>query len=72
MGNHPCSYTLNQINDAEQWRARGEEMRAVAEDMLDPTNKATALRIAVDYERLARWAEERSGISEAKGWPPVR
>jgi hypothetical protein len=53
MGTRLRSYTLDQIDDAAQWWARAEEMRAVAEDMLDPANKATALRIAADYERLA-------------------
>ena len=48
------------INDARHWRARAEKMRLVAEDMRDPGNRQTALRIADDYDRLARRAEERS------------
>jgi len=48
------------INDARHWRARAEEMRSAAEDMRDPENRQTALRIADDYDRLAQRAEERS------------
>ena len=46
------------LEDARRWYARAEEMRAAAEDMKDPTNKATAMRIAADYERLAKRSEE--------------
>jgi len=35
-------------------------MRSAAEDMRDPENRQTALRIADDYDRLAQRAEERS------------
>ena len=45
-------------SDARVWAARAEEMRVAAEDMKDPENKATALRIAADYERLAKRAAE--------------
>jgi len=47
-------------SDARIWAARAEEMRAVAEDMKDPKNKATALRIAADYERLAKRAPQEA------------
>jgi len=48
------------IDDPEHWRSRAEEMRVVAEDMRDPETRATALRIADDYDRLADYAEVRS------------
>jgi hypothetical protein len=50
------------INSAAHWRMRGEEIRTVAEDARDATAKAIMRRIAVDYERLAKWAEESEGL----------
>ena len=44
-------------DEAVEWLARAEEMRAAAAEMLDENCKAMALRIADDYERLARRAE---------------
>jgi len=40
-------------------------MRVAAEEMRDPETRATALRIAADYDRLAERAEERSKSSPA-------
>lgn len=47
------------INNAGHWRVRGEEMRTLAEDAHDSTITAMMLRIAADYDRLAKWAEEQ-------------
>ena len=47
------------INDPKHWRDRAEEARAVAEEMTDPDSKRKMLRIADDYEELARRAEKR-------------
>src|SRR5262244_3123456 len=47
------------INDPKYWRERAEEARTVANEMTIPDAKRRTLRIADDYEKLARRAERR-------------
>jgi hypothetical protein len=48
------------INDPQHWLQRAAEMRILADSVEDPVSKATMLRIAQDYDRLAERAEQRS------------
>jgi hypothetical protein len=48
------------VNDPGHWRRRAKEMRALADDMKDEKSKQRMFRIADDYERLAKRAEERA------------
>jgi hypothetical protein len=42
------------------WRMRAEAIRTLAEDAQDPKVRAMMLRIAADYDRLARKADDRA------------
>jgi hypothetical protein len=48
------------INEPDHWRARAEEARVLANQMNDSESKDAMLRIAEDYERLAKRAEDRA------------
>jgi hypothetical protein len=56
------------INNPKHWEARAAEMRAIAGTMADGGIKASMLRFATDYDRLAASAIARG----AKGDPGGR
>jgi hypothetical protein len=45
---------------ADYWRGRSEEARVFAESMSHNEPKATTLRIAEEYENIARWCEKQN------------
>ena len=47
------------INDPKHWRDRAEQARILADELTDPDAKRRMLRIADDYEELAKRAERR-------------
>ena len=51
-----CGLTVPKvpINDPKHWRDRAEEARTVADELTDPDSKRRMLRIAENYEELAR------------------
>jgi hypothetical protein len=55
------------FQDPQQWRARVEEMRQNASDMASPELKERMLATAVQYERLADFAERRRTAERPKG-----
>ena len=49
------------IEGPKHWRKRAKEARALAEQMHDELCKDMMLRVANDYERIAKHIEERNG-----------
>jgi hypothetical protein len=45
------------LNDSQRWRDRADEMRTLASEIGDPESRMIMLRLANDYESLARRAE---------------
>jgi hypothetical protein len=55
--------TSPSFSDPERWRKRGERLRAIAADVVDPNLRARLIRIADGYDGLAERAEARAHTS---------
>jgi hypothetical protein len=55
------------LNDPQRWRDRADQMRALASESSDPESRTIMLRVANDYDLLARRAERRAqGVAQSK------
>ena len=52
--------------DPEHWRFRAEEARTVADQMTHEGSRTIMRRIANDYDRLAKFAEEQLADQERR------
>jgi hypothetical protein len=52
---------------SEYWQTRADKVRAIADEMFDLQSRETLLRIAKEYECLAKRAEDRCSILTASG-----
>jgi hypothetical protein len=52
------------VGDPAQWRFRAEEARTVADQMTHEEARTVMRRIANDYDRLAKLAEEQLAAQE--------
>ena len=58
------------LTDAMHWRLCADQMRIAAEAMLSEECRAIALRLAEDYDRLARQARARHDGGLGNGVKP--
>jgi hypothetical protein len=56
----------NFILDPTHWRFRAEEARTIADQMTHETARTIMRRIAMDYDRLAKLAEEQ--LADQRPW----
>jgi hypothetical protein len=52
------------LDDADGWRERAEEVRALADIMSNPATKRMLRGIAETYEKLAKHAEARMNAEQ--------
>ena len=55
------------LNDPQHWKDRADQMRSLAGDTSDLESRTIMLRLANDYELLAKRAERRAfGLAQSK------
>jgi hypothetical protein len=55
------------MNDPQHWQDRADQIRSLAGDTRDPESGTIMLRLANDYELLAKRAERRAfGLAQSK------
>ena len=68
----PAAMVTNQwspIDDPGYWRKRAQVIRALVENMREPEAKELMLRMAHEYEELAKVAEQRADGSPQRHIP---
>ena len=63
-GSAPAPFDI--INSGAHWRMRAEEIRTLADDAEEATARAMMLRIAADYDRLAKCGGPQPGRRELR------
>jgi hypothetical protein len=69
LNSSPASYSAMQklrFWDPEHWRFRAEKTRTVADQMTHEEARTIMRRIANDYDRLAKVAEEQLAAQEER------
>jgi hypothetical protein len=61
----PADFRFNKTK-TDYWRGRSEEARVFAESMGHNEPKAIMLRIAEEYEMIARWCEKQTGDRQCR------
>jgi hypothetical protein len=56
------SYFVAALNDAKHWLDRAAELRALAEPMAEDGIRASMLKLANDYDKLADRAKRRAQV----------
>lgn len=51
--------SANKLDDPEFWRFRAEEVRTIADDIEHDEPRAMMLRIAEDYDKIAKFFEQQ-------------
>jgi len=55
------------VDDPKHWRDRARKMRDLLDDLTDGEIRATIIRLADDYDKLAVRAEERAAGMKSIG-----